>query len=179
MRLQHIWWPSADFDIQDQSFIYHETTAAWFTVLAGLKCRMVNRFGLSWWLRDQTYPILLAERLATCLGLQTTTANWTTTPHEPTWHSEHEPSNDVRVVYVIGKYIIPRRYSDRLLARDLIVKMDALARWQGETGATLSRITFQRGDHLRVKEVDIFPRLEQEEPDLLARVSAAVVSQWA
>src|SRR5262245_2329799 len=29
-RLPRTWWPAAEFDLQDQLFVYHETASSWF-----------------------------------------------------------------------------------------------------------------------------------------------------
>ena len=32
LRLPRAWWPSREFDLQDQMFVYHETMASWFAL---------------------------------------------------------------------------------------------------------------------------------------------------
>src|SRR5882724_10847231 len=46
LRLPRNWWPSADFDLSDRFFVYHETLASWFALLDSLRCPVINRFGL-------------------------------------------------------------------------------------------------------------------------------------
>src|SRR6185295_4851852 len=51
VRLGRGWWPSR-VEADDRLFVYHETLAALFALLDSLRCPVVNRFGLPWWLRD-------------------------------------------------------------------------------------------------------------------------------
>src|SRR5690242_304862 len=57
LRLPRNWYPTEEFDLQDQMFVYHETIASWFALLESLQCPVINRFGLGWWLHDLGYPV--------------------------------------------------------------------------------------------------------------------------
>ena len=70
LRLPRAWWPSAEFDLQDQMFVYHETMASWFALFDALECPVVNRCGLGWWLQDLGYPLELRASLADAIGVE-------------------------------------------------------------------------------------------------------------
>src|SRR5262245_10902532 len=80
-RLPRLWWPSSAFDMQDQLFVYHETASSWFSLLSGLSCVQINRFGLGWWVHDLCYLDQLRFGIAERLGLVASEA--APTPQHP------------------------------------------------------------------------------------------------
>jgi hypothetical protein len=172
VRLPRVWWPSTELDMQDQVFVYHETSAAWFALLTSLTCTVVNRFDLAWWLNDITYPDTLVHGLARKLELHTQIDPPSSTL--PPRILPKLPSASCTSVYVAGEAIIPRTIEDKEAASSLTSHSTALADWQRETGAKLSRLDFtrQRSD-LFLHHVEVFPLLHEEPPALINQLAAA------
>ncbi|HYG65974.1 MAG TPA: hypothetical protein VEL74_25595 [Thermoanaerobaculia bacterium] len=160
VRMRRRWWPSSGFEPADQMFVYHETTAAVFCLLAGLRCPVMNRFDLGWWLCDPAYPERLREELADRLG-------WSLIEADP----ECEP---VRVYAVDGR-LIPASgqavsFEDRAAA---------LAEWQRRSGLRICRLDVSSGAEPALEAIDPCPSLVGESADLIGRVAAAAVEGLA
>jgi hypothetical protein len=164
VRMQRRWWPSSDFEPADQMFVYHETTAAMFFLLAGLRCPVINRFDLGWWLCDPAYPERLREELADRLGLPWAEAD----PADP----DSEP---VRVYAVDGRLIPASGQAVPLTDEGL----GALAEWQRTSGLRICRLDFSSGAEPTLARLDPCPSLLDESPELTGRVAAATVATVA
>lgn len=177
VRLPRIWWPSTDLDLQDQMFVYHESSAAWFAMLEGLDCPVVNRFDLAWWLNDTTYPSTLTHDLADKLKVPTSAAPHPTTPLPRILPTTPEPN--CSSVYLAGSTLIPRSPKDQAISRWLSQNLPALTVWQRTTGTQLARLDFDHestnSDNLSLHHVEIFPWLEDEPPALIDQIAAATV----
>jgi hypothetical protein len=148
LRLPRAWWPSTDFHLQDQMFVYHETMASWFALIDILDCPVVNRFGLGWWLQDLVYPLELRMRLATALHLGVTA---------------DEQLPQIQSIYRSGGLTIPGPGC----GRDLLSRLDncgaALAAWERQSGISLSRIDFlMQGATPRIHSVEPYPDFSGE-----------------
>jgi hypothetical protein len=174
VRLPRLWWPSNDLDLQDQTFVYHESSAAWFALLASLGCRVVNRFDLAWWLNDVTYPDALVHDLGQKLDVHTRTNPLASTLPGRILPKRPEPS--CSSVYVAGGDLIPRSPEDGEVAKHLAAASSALASWQRESGAQLCRLDFERqGDDFCLQHIEVFPLLEEEPAVLVDQIAAATV----
>jgi hypothetical protein len=175
LRLPRLWWPSADYDLQDQMFVYHECSAAWFALLHSLACPIVNRFHLDWWLNDITYPDSLTHDLARSLNLHTHTEP----PAEtlPARIIPRPPGPDCSSVYLAGSAVIPRPEDDaREISQLLTSSQPALARWQRDSGAQLARLDFVRNSgQLCLRHVEIFPLLDQEPASVVQSLAGATL----
>jgi hypothetical protein len=177
LRPPRVWWPSPEFTFQDQLFVYHETTSAWFCLLSGLDCPLVNRYGLGWWVNDLAYPEQLRLTLAERLGLEAdhgwpglsfdnSVNRLVPTPARSSPESLH--------IYLVGGHLIPRSPGDRSAAAAIRSQASALRRWQKETGLFLCRLDLIQRECLQVRAVEPFPLFEEEETDLVRRVAAGI-----
>jgi hypothetical protein len=150
------WGPSKSLGLQEQVEVYQETTASWYAALAALSCPVINRFGLSWWVRDASYPLELRGELAAALGI----------PEQETGETEKGS------VYVCGSVI--RRASDDAARFEqyLHENSESLQQWQANTGVHLCRIDFSAGESLKVDYVEPFPLFDNEPSALLEEVAA-------
>lgn len=64
------WWPSSEFDHQNQVFIYHESNAAWLGLISNLSCPVINRYAPNWWLNDPNYLFAIRNQLASYLDME-------------------------------------------------------------------------------------------------------------
>lgn len=178
-RLPRTWWPTAEFDLQDQLFVYHETASAWFALLSGLSCPQINRFELGWWVHDLSYPEQL--RLAIVETLDMTSGEPAPTPQPPRriFPTPVTESDDRRHVYLIGESIVPRSFRDRDIAGRLTEQKCALARWQQETGIMFCRLDFRQHGALDLLYVEPMPMMDGEPLDILDRVAARVTEALA
>jgi len=176
LRLRQAWWPSDEFDLQDQVFVYHETMASWFALLDSMKCPIVNRFGLGWWLHDLAYPLELRTRLAHAVALPVSPAATDYVPQgERHWPTARGASDDVESIYRAGGRLLPAPGCGRDLLARLSKCGDAFSAWEEETGIYLSRIDFDRAGGLCVKAVEAFPLLEEEPDDLVSGIARALL----
>lgn len=177
LRLPRMWWPSTDLDLQDQMFVYHESSAAWFALLEGLECPVVNRFDLAWWLNDITYPATLVDDLGRKLNLHTTAAPPDSTLPPRIVPKPPEPS--CLSVYLAGSTLIPRSPKDHAISNWLAQNLSTLTAWQHENGAQLSRLDFNHEatdpTTYSLHHVELFPWLEDEPPALIDQIAAATV----
>ena len=170
-RFPRTWWPSLDFDLQDQLFVYHETASSWFCLLSGLACPQINRFGLGWWVHDLSYPDQLRLGMAERLGMATIPAA-PVPPHlvrvfpTPATEAEH-----ARHVYVVGDRVLPRTSADHEVAMHLIRRSAALAQWERDTGIVLCRLDFRQQEALELAYVEPMPMLDGEAPDIVDEIS--------
>jgi hypothetical protein len=175
VRLPRVWWPSSEFDLQDQTFVYHETTAAWYCLLTTLACPVINRFSLGWWLHDMTYPEMLRNQLARRIGLETVAAAPGASPPGRLYPLPASRSADAITVYAVGERLIPGSSRSSAVMPELARNADALRQWQREMGISLCRLDFESRDTLRVKHVEVFPLLEGEAAELVDQITAATL----
>jgi hypothetical protein len=178
VRLPRMWWPSQEFGLQDQLFVYHEYGAAWFALLNSLSCPVINRFNLGWWLNDITYPSALACSLAQWLGIpvridppgERLLPRILPVPPSPSYSS----------AYVAGQALIPRNGESTDACDWLRHYMPSLARWQQTNDAQLCRLDFeQEGRIFCLRHVEMFPLFEDEPAELVHRISDATVEMMA
>jgi hypothetical protein len=178
VRLPRFWWPPDELDLQDQMFVYHETSAAWFALIASLGCPVVNRVDLAWWLSDITYPDALVHDLGRKLDVHTRAAPLA--EMLPARILPKMPNPSCSSVYVAGRAVIPREAMDRKTGDWLGQHLPALASWQRESGVELCRLDFDReGDDFCLQHVEIFPLLDEEPTDLVDQIAGATVEMLA
>jgi hypothetical protein len=178
IRLPRMWWPSVELDLQDQMFVYHETSAAWFALLASLRCPIINRFELAWWLNDITYPDALVHDVGRRLEMHTRTDP----PAEllPSRILPKKPDPACSSVYVAGSSVIAREPTDRRVGDLVARRLPALASWQRESGVELCRLDFEReADDFYLRHVEIFPLLDEEPAALVEQIAGATVEMLA
>jgi hypothetical protein len=174
-RPTRTWWPSPEFGLQDQLFVFHETTAAWFCLLSDLACPVVNRFGLGWWLHSPTYPEWLRRRLAAVAKLDAESAQPMTSfsgrliPVPP-----GDPA-DSTSIYAVGGQLIPVGPQGGMALDILGPNRETLTRWQDQSGIPFCRLDLMLNDKLLLKHVEVFPLLDDEDADLVNRVGAAMM----
>ncbi|HKI02302.1 MAG TPA: hypothetical protein VKK31_09995 [Thermoanaerobaculia bacterium] len=163
VRISRRWWPSPAFDPPDQMFVYHETTAALFCLLAGLSCPVVNRFDLGWWLCDRAYPELLREELGERLGLRLDGMDGAGS------------AGLAASVYAVDGRLIPASVAAAPLADHLAGRSAALAAWQASSGLRICRLDLLAGEEPFLERLDPCPSLADEAPDVTERVAAAAL----
>lgn len=176
LRLPRVWWPSSEFDLADQMFVYHETLASWFALLSSLECLVVNRFGLGWWLQDLTYPLDLRASLSRALGMPSTALG----ADEPAsdgrlWPTARVDSECSSSVYIAGCAVIPAPGCSDEIVRRLRNRGEAISAWQAGTGISLCRVDFERQEVPRLRQVEAYPLLEGETASLVTRIAAATL----
>lgn len=174
LRLPRRWWPAPDFSVKDQVFVYHETIAAWYSVITTLACPVINRFDLGWWVQDVNYPLRLAARLASMLGIKQSDpmalheCSGRLVPTPP-------PNDGAQYAYLVGTQVLwpPACCNDAVAVFDS--RQAVLTKWQRETGILLSRIDFQVASTPQLQRVEPFPLIDEESPDVIERISAALL----
>jgi hypothetical protein len=178
VRLPRMWWPDQELDMQDQMFVYHETSAAWFALLTSLACPVVNRFDLAWWVNDITYPDALVHDLGRRLKLHTRIDS----PADalPPRIIPKMPDPYCTSVYVAGTSAIPRESTDRRTGIWVTANLSPITIWQRENGVALCRLDFDREEEeLHLRHVEIFPVFSEESPALVQQIAAATVEMLA
>lgn len=173
-RAPRAWWPSEDLDLQDQVFVYHESTAAWIALLSSLGCPVVNRFGLGWWVQDPAYADQLRASLTLELGIAAAGSTAWAEADDPTRSADVERRPGTASVYLVGGRAIAGSPGVGAVVSLLEEKGAELRRWQVETGILLSRSDFALDGGVRLDRIEAFPRLEQEGPDTVQRIATAV-----
>lgn len=179
LRLPRTWWPSDEFCLQDQMFVYHETMAAWYALLSSLVCPVVNLFGLGWWLRDAAYPELLRNRLAVHLGPALVPSNTSPPDASGILPTAPDSSTGARSTYIVGEAIIPRCEEDRAVTELLAPYTMALSSWQEENGLLLCRLDLATGKALKIGRVEPFPSVEGEPAPVLDRLASATADLFS
>jgi len=178
VRLPRMWWPPEELDMQDQMFVYHETSAAWYAMLASLECPVINRFDLSWWLSDITYPDALVHSLGRRLKVHTRTDPPTDVLPPRIFPKMPDPACDS--VYIAGKRMIPRESTDRETSDWATEHLPAIAEWQRENGIGLCRLDFDReNNELHLRHVEIFPVLNEEPDAVVQQIGNATAEMLA
>ena len=178
LRVPRMWWPPEELDMQDQMFVYHETSAAWFALLTSLACPVVNRFDLAWWVNDITYPGALVHDLGRRLKLHTRSDS----PADslPPRILPKMPSSSCTSVYVAGTSVIPRESKDRRTGDWVAANLSPITIWQRENGIALCRLDFDREEEeLHLRHVEIFPVFSEESPALVKQIAGATLEMLA
>jgi hypothetical protein len=175
LRLPRSWWPDPEFSLQDQMFVYHETTAAWFCLFANLRCPVMNRFGLGWWLREVNYPTTLCLELADALGIGIAYGRLLE-PRPLQLDATGPPSaGDLEHVYAVGGRVISEKPESSEAAAMLDELGPELGQWQRASGILMCRLDFSRDGQNHLAYVEPSPRVEAESPQLVDRIAAAMV----
>jgi hypothetical protein len=174
MRPSRGWWPSEDFVLKDQLFVYHETIAAWFTLLNGLACPVVNRFELGWWLQDPNYPSRLRTDLAARLGCHEVANN--PLPAFSGCLLPVPPSNGVGScsVFLAGSRLVLRSADAEPSATRLAQQVGAVTAWRVDHGIGLCRLDFDQADSAALTHVEVLPPLGEEQQALIAEVAQGI-----
>ncbi len=160
VRWRRRWWPGPAFDPADQMFVYHETTAAMFCLLAGVSCPVINRFELGWWLCDPAYPTLLCEELGERLGMRT---------------AEPDAGDAPVSVYAVDGRLIPAGEGAAPFVSYLAARSGALADWQRSSGLRLCRLDLSCAADPCLQVLDPCPALSGEAAPVVDQVAAAAL----
>lgn len=169
VRISRRWWPSPSFDPPDQMFVYHETTAALFCLLAGLSCPVINRFDLGWWLCDRAYPEQLREELGERLGLRLDRSDGVDEMAGP--GTARRPLS----VYAVDGRLIPASGAAAPMPDHLAGRSADLAAWQADSGLRICRLDLLDGDEPVLERLDPCPSLVDEAPGVTEQVAAAAL----
>jgi hypothetical protein len=178
LRLPRTWWPPAEFDLQDQMFVYHETMASWFALLDVLECPVVNRCSLGWWLQDLGYPFELRASLADVLDIEVSSeveSPWEGGRLLPTNRPEE---GSVVSVYRSGGCTFAAPGCGLLTIARLAQYEPALSLWEQYNGIGLSRLDFESSGS-RLRWVEVSPQFENEPVELVRNVASALWKQVA
>jgi hypothetical protein len=144
LRPRRQWWPDPAFDFADAIFVYHETMAAWLAVLKSLVGRVVNDFGLGWWLGDPVYAETLRLELADALGLD----------REPMWAAAAAPGPAGSQVSAA-----PAPLASVVVAGDVVVpcggEADGVSAWLGGEDARNRLAAWQRATGIHFARIDL------------------------
>lgn len=175
LRPPRTWSPSLDLTVQDYTFVYHETIAAWLCILSSVVCPVVNRFELGWWLGDVAYPVMLRKDLAR--RLQIALAPQAIVPSLCAGENVSPPSPPMECtsVYVLDGRVIASATADAAVRRLLAARRQAVRCWQQDHGVALCRLDFARAALLQLVDVDICPWLDDEYADVVEQLCAATV----
>jgi hypothetical protein len=177
LRLRRSWWPSRDFDLQDQVFVYHETIASWFALLDGLTCPIINHFGLGWWLHDPCYPIELRILLANILRLNVSDH------HRQKKGAFLFPTarelDGTQSIYQIGRRLLPAPGCSSEILSHISGCTNLMARWEQETGILFSRFDFSQQAELQLEGIEVSPLLEGETTELVDEVARTILQTLA
>lgn len=175
LRLPRAWSPSLDLSLQDYTFVYHETMAAWLCIFASLTCPMVNRFAIGWWLNDVTYPVVLRKELAAVLRIALAPHSTVPLPCRAASAGTVSAVPPLTSVYLLDERIIAGAAADAAVLRLLARQRTGLTRWQHTHGVRLCRLDFTCMPRLQLVDVDICPRVDSEPSYVLDRLCAATV----
>lgn len=179
LRPPRRWWPSDDFGLKDQLFVYHETVAAWLTLCTGLACPVVNRFELGWWLQDPNYPARLRADLVRRLGCHEATGG--PAPSVAGRLVPLPPDHDPRAVsvYLAGSRVVPGTPAANRCTAWLASQAAAVAGWRHAHGLGLCRLDFDPVDPPALAHVEVFPPLHEEQQEVVGAVAEGVVEMVA
>jgi hypothetical protein len=174
VRFPREWWPGGEFDVQDQMFVYHETTAAWFNLLTYLSGPVINRFSLGWWLHDLNYPLLLGKTLSEQLDIPMV-------PLEPfisygvrLLPSNRDVSPNSASIYLVGKELVSATEQAKAVLPLLLRRRVALARWQHDNDVSFCRLDFDLNRKPLLKFVETFPLFENETKSVVENVVSTI-----
>jgi hypothetical protein len=171
LRPVRSWWPGPDFVAQDQMFVYHETIASWYTVFDSVRCPVINRFGLGWWLQDHSYPMRLRAELAAILGVPASDIEQT--PSAFSKLSPTGPDPEARSVYLAGRSIV----SSTLVDMSIRGRMSQVREWQKRHGIPFCRLDFETGAIPRLKAVEVFPLVDREPAAFVERLAGSLMEE--
>ncbi len=159
VRLRRRWWPSTELHLQDQVFVYHESTAAWSNLLTHLPCAVINRFPLGWWLQDQAFHQRMQRTFGDLLRLDRDNTPWG------------------RRIYVVGDQVIA--HGSRGSTIDLLNRSpSALSAWQAETGIRFLSVRLAEDPASTPRfEIDLCPAMAGEPADVVRAVAEATTRQ--
>jgi len=177
LRLPRRWWPSQNFDLQDQMFVYHETIASWFATFSSLVCPVVNRFGLGWWLQDVNYPVELRNSLARVLNFPIKDSAETGDPTDRFRPTDRTTRLNIHSVYRSGGVMLPAPGCSTDLLANLTKQADQVSEWENRSGICLSRIDFEYFDCWHLRWIEVFPLLEQEPHHLIHGIASGIAQQ--
>jgi hypothetical protein len=178
VRFPREWWPRGEFDVQDQMFVYHETTAAWFNLLTYLPCPVINRFSLGWWLQDLNYPLLLGKRLSEQLDIPMA-------PLEPSISygvrllpTNPDVSPNSASIYLVGKELFAATDEAKAVLPLLLQQSVALARWQHDNDISFCRLDFDLKCKPLLKHIETFPLFQNETKPVVENVVSAIADMF-
>jgi len=173
VRLPRTWWPSSEFDYQDRMFVYHETIASWFNTLSSLRCTVVNRYSLGWWLHDLNYCELISKQLAERIHIDVNCVN-SSVPENGRIIPTH-PNHFGASLYMVGTTIIPSADLYQTNLAYLTDRKICLHEWQQEHGILFCRLDFNQSSRLQLRYVELFPLLENEDPETLKVIGRTII----
>lgn len=162
LRLPQAWWPPTDLDLSDQMFVYHETMAAWFSLLARVRGLVVNRFGLGWWLRDPEYQISLCQSFARQMNIPMFGDSSSLRPEE------------ICSAYLASGHLLFTSPNANSVRDMLDPEAAGLTAWSKATGIELCRLDFVASSRLELLFVDAFPLMQDEALGVARRVAASI-----
>ena len=164
VRPRRSWTPSNEFDDEDHEFVFHETIAAWVSLLSSLPCPVVNRFDLGWWLGDPVYLLNLRNHIASLINIDSKLSEYQDEKIVCS-KSYNDPICNASI-YLAGKQLIPQSNLSANLLMPIEQYRSVLFDWQRATQTWLIRLDFVLTPHLSLVNVEPFPNLNEESPEL-------------
>jgi hypothetical protein len=176
LRPLRSWAPRGVRGPDDGEFVFHETIAAWYGVMAGLDVPVVNRFSLPWWLHDASWQRRAVIGVAGILGLEggAGPANG-----DDGLYPTPAPERGARSVYVVGDRCVAGSPAVAAAARAVEASRPELAAWGDANGIALMRLDLEPGPPHRLSRVEAFPALETEPPGLESELLTATAEVLA
>jgi hypothetical protein len=179
VRPQRQRWQFTHSTLQSEDAEYHDRIASLYSFFTNLPCPVVNRFGLSWWVEDISYPWQLRIDLEAVLRL----AN--ERPHEKAsyfgrfWPSARSVRPRTQSVYVSGGLV--RAATDDAKSFEELVGSNAAAlrKWQQRTGVHLCRLDFDANPPIQLWHVEPFPMFDGEPEALVREIAIAALNVTA
>ena len=163
------WRPRPDVSVDDQAFVFHETLAVWWGILAGLPARVLGPHHVSSWFHDPNYVRALATDLARALHLRDATA-------ESAAPGTAAPAGSRgAVLFVVGDRLIPVTPSATRFLSRITPRRRALRRWQSTQRVYFARLEFGGNDGGEIRRLDLSGSLD----GVPASVRAAVAREAA
>jgi hypothetical protein len=154
-------------------FVYHETLATWFALLQSIRCPVVNRFGLGWWLQDLGYPMELQTSLGEAIHLSLAEPEYNNNLiHGRLVSTRRSSANSV---YRAGGETFAVPECNREILKYLAHHGQELQRWEENSGIILSRLDFDTSGEMRLTGVEASPLFNEEDPELVKKVAGALL----
>jgi hypothetical protein len=176
VRPHHQRWQSAHTTLQSEDAEYHDRIASLYSFFTNLACPVVNRFGLSWWVEDISYPWQLRMELEAVLGLTDGRPKEKASYFGRLWPSARRVRPRTQSVYVSGG-LIRAATDDAKDFEELVESRSAALRtWQQQSGVHLCRLDFDGNSPVQLWHVEPFPMFDGEPESLVRDVAISALS---
>jgi hypothetical protein len=168
-------WHSSHSTLEGEDGEYHDRIAALYSFFTNLPCPVVNRFGLSWWVDDISYPWQLRIELESVLELVDGPPPEKTSCFGRLWPSARRVKSRSQSVYVSGELVRAATEEAQKFEDHVLKNATALQAWQKRSGVYLCRLDFNESEPIQLRHVEPFPMFEGECESLVGEIAAAAL----